>query len=111
MVELPVLQRSDRLVRIFYFKSEEEPFDIKDGTLEVSTSCIPRINLEGARLVRYGGEGFPLEDLRKLNFNQVKAQLQKFHLGSFCCMDFLVSPTSLYFDLPDMNVRIQSKIA
>ena len=55
----------DKMVRIYFYKTEEEPFDLYDGTLRVSTSTIPGMNLIDANLVRYG-EAQKMEDMRNL---------------------------------------------
>ena len=93
----------DKLVRIFFYKSEEEPFDLFDGTLRVSTSSMPTIDLIDSNLVRYG-EAHKMKDLRWLQSNQVMTHISSFALGVFCCADFLINPSTLYFDLPDSHV-------
>ena len=97
----------DSLKRVFFYKRENECFKLADdGTLRITYCEIPQLNLVNPFLVPYGdfARKSEMKDLRKMDIQDVISHMKSFELGKFLCMEILSNTTTLFFDLPDMNV-------
>ena len=96
----------DRLFRIFFYKGDHECFTLEENGLKIINCDIPGLQLDNPILVRYGNFAIQREmhDLRTLDHEDVQLKIKSFSRGKFCCLEILSNPTTLYFDLPDMNV-------
>ena len=99
----------DRLIRVFFYKGDQECFTLEKGSLKITQCDIPGLALDNPILVRYGylGRKSDMYDLRFLDMDDVQAKMKSFERGKFLCMEILSNPSSLYFDLPDMNVSLR----
>ena len=97
----------DRLFRIFIYKSDHECFTLEENGLRITNCDIRGLELDNPCLVRYGNLSITSEmhDLRTLDRENVRLKIESFSRGKFLCMEILSNPTTLYFDLPNMNVR------
>ena len=96
----------DRLFRVFFYKADQECFILEEGSLTITHCDIPELPLKNPILVRYGylRKTSEMHDLRSLDLEVVKEKIQSFARGRFLCLEILSNPTTLFFDLPDMNV-------
>ena len=96
----------DRLFRVFFYKADHECFTLEEGSLRITHCDIPGLSLDNPVLVRYGylARKKEMHDLRNLDLDDVQEKIKSFKRGQFLCVEILSNPSTLFFDLPDMNV-------